>query len=317
MKSSKWILYSIIGLFALIGLYQVALSVFFSHNASMRFGGAGNQQAEAVAWTSSNAMVEPARMSPGTKFASKIYPPSDTILINQLKKRKIIKNADLVLEVTHVDKTIHTITQIINRYKGYIASSQYTKQTQTTGATASLVIRVPAASLTQAVLDIKQLAVRILNATISSQDITKTYYDLKSQLSHLELATNQLNRLLTQATKVKGRLALFKLLAQKEQAISRIQSQMTYYDKAVAMSKISVYLTQPKPQKQKELRTWAISPVANVAFQSLLNSLSNLLDYTILFFIYILPILLTWLIIIWIGIYVIKIIFRISRRKND
>lgn len=318
MKSYKWFSYVVVGFLALVGLYHLFFSFFGGMTGTTLYGGGAVQGQAGVTWSPNNTMVSTQEFAASPrKMLTQINPPSDTIPLSKLNKRKIIKNADLSIEVKHVATTVKKVRLLITKNKGYIESSFYNKGTEMTGANTSMMLRIPAVQLMETLAALKKMSLRVIAESISADDITKQYFDLKSQLVHLSLAEDQLNMLLSKATKIEAKLSLFKLLAQKQQAISRIRSQISYYDKAVSMSKIRLFITQPKVIKQEEARSWSITPVATLAYQSLLNSLSALLTYTLYFLIYILPILFIWSVIISIAYYIVRLIIRRGRRHHD
>lgn len=261
------------------------------------FGGAPMYAQENMAWKVGDGSAMVKRSS---------YRAGSSNQINTHTK-KTIKNASLNIEVKNVKQIIKQVTDYLQQVKGYIASSNYQQAQYNQGPTANMTLRVPAESLNTTLEKIKGLATKVNYESIQSKDISDSYYDVKNQLENLNLAKQQLEKILNQADTIKDKVAVYKILADKEKQIKVLSAKMQYYDESVAYSKINLTIRTMPIVQSKQQRTWNIVPTAKLAFEQLINSISNILEIIIYGTVYLIPILLLW-------IFILTLIFMIVRK---
>ena len=118
-------------------------------------------------------------------------------------ERLVIQNADLSIVVANPKTRMEEISKMAKAMGGYVVSSNL-YQTYTPNGNpvpeASLVIRVPAEKLDEALETIKKGAVDVQSETRSGQDVTAEYVDLKSRLGTYEDALAQLEKIMEEKT---------------------------------------------------------------------------------------------------------------------
>lgn len=229
-------------------------------------------------------------------------------------ERIVIKNADLAIVVSDVEGRMKKIQVMAEQMGGFIVSSNlyqgYTNN-YVEVPEAQVVIRVPAEKLDEALEQIKKDTVEVQTETVSGQDVTAEYVDLKSRLKNLEAAEAQLNEILQSATETEDVVNIFNQLVYYREQIEVVKGQIKYYDEAASLSSISVRIIAEETIQPIVIGKWEPKGVALEAVQDLIDFLKGFTEFAIRFVIYILP---SW-IIIGIPLYLIFIGARALFRK--
>ncbi|MHB8576435.1 MAG: DUF4349 domain-containing protein [Dehalococcoidia bacterium] len=107
--------------------------------------------------------------------------------------RKIIRNADLAIEVKDTGAAIDSVASIATGLGGYVASSKLTRTDDVLRGTITL--RVPAEQFDTAMSEIKGLGTKVTRENITGQDVTEEYTDLDARIANLESTAEQLRLL--------------------------------------------------------------------------------------------------------------------------
>jgi hypothetical protein len=173
-----------------------------------------------------------------------------TVSEGQTSSRMIIKNANIILQVTDTDVAVDGVTQIAGDLGGYIISSRIWYQ-DTNGQNlkyASLTIGIPADQFEFAMRRLRGLAIKVLDETASGEDVTDRYVDLQSQLKNLEATRDRILTFLEDAKTVAEALQINQELSNIEQQIEEIKGNINYIQNRAAYSTISVSLEPPIPE---------------------------------------------------------------------
>lgn len=212
-------------------------------------------------------------------------------------ERIVIKNADLAIVVSDVERRMKNIQIMAEQMGGFVVSSNL-YQSYTSDYVevpeAQVLIRVPSEKLEEAMDQIKKDAVEVQSESISGQDVTSEYVDLKSRLKNLEAAEAQLDEILKQATKTEDVINVFNQLVYYREQIELVKGQIKYYDEAASLSAISVRLIAEETIQPLVIGKWEPKGIALEAVQDLIDFLKGFTEFVIRFVIYILPV---WIII--------------------
>ena len=211
-------------------------------------------------------------------------------------KRIVVKNADLSIVVSDVEGRMKAIQSMAEEMGGFVVSSNlyqsYTNDyVQVPEAT--ITVRVPAEKLNNALDQIKKGVVEVQTETVSGQDVTAEYVDLQSNLKSLEATEEQLNKILEEATTTEDVVNIFNQLTYYRQQIEVIKGQIKYYDEASALSSISVRIIAEETIQPVTIGKWEPKGVALESVQNLLDFYQGFTEFLIRFVIFILPVLLT------------------------
>ncbi len=180
----------------------------------------------------------PAVISPGREEG---YKEAETeALPSTEEERMIVRNGDMSLVVEDVVDARDEIAQLAVRFDGYVVSSQISGEEQDMRGWIS--IRVPDNKFEQALVELRELAVRVTSESTDSRDVTEEYIDLQSRLKNAEATESQYLALLEKAEDVEDILRIYDSLSRVRSEIEQIKGRMQYLERTSSMSLISVNL---------------------------------------------------------------------------
>jgi len=160
------------------------------------------------------------------------------------QERLIIYNAHISVETDDITDRLAKIRALADRYGGYVASSS--RSSYGMQSRAEIAIRVPKDKFHAAVQEIETYG-KVLDEGTTSEDITQQFVDLKARLGNLQRQEERFREILAVAKTVEEILKVESELARVRGEIESLQGQINYLEGNVAMSLISVMLTEPAP----------------------------------------------------------------------
>ncbi len=156
--------------------------------------------------------------------------------------RKIIRNADISMQVTSVESMLATVRTIADEAGGTVFSSSTSFDGDSQIATITLA--VPSQQFDQVVnaLRASPEVKKVDKESITSQDVTDQYVDLQSQLRNLQATRSRLLALMDKATQLQDILTVDKELSAIEGQIEQTTGRINYLDKHTSTSQITVSL---------------------------------------------------------------------------
>ena len=109
------------------------------------------------------------------------------------------------------------------------------------GATADLVVRVPAAKLTGVLADLKTIG-DVGSVSVDRSDVTANVVDLDARISALQTSVTRLQALMDKSATTADLLAAEKSLSDRQAELESLQSQRALLGDQVALSTLSVHL---------------------------------------------------------------------------
>jgi hypothetical protein len=166
--------------------------------------------------------------------------------IAEAMDRKILRNADVTLEVSAPQETQRKIASIAESAGGFVVTSE-SKQRQTAeGATheleVNLVIRVPAAQFGPALDQIRNTANRVVQEKITGQDVTEEFIDLEAHLKTQKALESQFLDIMKQAHKVEDALEVQRQIAEVRSEIEKLEGRKRFLENRASLSTITVSL---------------------------------------------------------------------------
>jgi hypothetical protein len=228
--------------------------------------------------------------APGGGQAGEAAPqPND----QQGADRLVIKTADMQITVGNMANAESALRAKVAELGGYVVS------TETSGfdnnMTIRVTFRVPVAQFDAALGSLQGLAERVLQRTISGQDVTEEFVDLESRLRNLEATRDRLLDFLNKAEKVEDALEVNKALTEVQGEIEQIKGRMQFLKQSAALSTITATLTPVPLTPIVQQDGWTPLETARVALSNLVDFGQELADVVIGFAIWIpvwLPLLL-------------------------
>ena len=163
--------------------------------------------------------------------------------------RKILRDANLTLEVSAPEDAQRKITSIAESLGGFVVTSE-SKQRQTAeGATheleVNLVIRVPAAQFGPALDQIRATGNRVVQEKITGQDVTEEFIDLEAHLKTQKALELQFLEIMKQAHKVEDALEVQRQIAEVRTEIEKLEGRKRFLENRASLSTITISLQTP------------------------------------------------------------------------
>jgi hypothetical protein len=313
MKRTLFIILAVITVFLIIGFAFSSFSMksgttFSTVSRDLSYGMGGG----APAATQPPAAEAPAPALDTANGAVDFYSPESQAV--QPQERLVIENADLAIVVKDPKARMAEINALANEMGGYVVSSNLYQSFTSLGLEvpeASIVIRVPAERLDEALAQIKEGAVDVPRENRSGQDVTNQYVDLQAQLKAKEAAEQKLLEIMDQAVRAEDVLAIYLQVQAVQTEIEQLKGQIKYLEESAALSSISVQLIAEEGTQPIQVGPWKPAGAAKEAIQDLILFFQNFVDFLIYFFLSILPAL----ILIAIPLYLVYLIGRAAYRR--
>lgn len=157
--------------------------------------------------------------------------------------QRIIKTADLTLQVDVAADSAQAIADIAKAKGGYVQSSSVSEDA-VGNKYAHVTIRVPVDHFEAIFDEVKDLADKVVNASTNGQDVTEQYTDLEARLNAAKAQEQQYLTILQLASTVGEILAVQEHLADVRADIESMQGQLNYLTNRTELATISVSLTE-------------------------------------------------------------------------
>jgi hypothetical protein len=188
-------------------------------------------------------------------------PPS---LQAMLAARKLIRTAQVNLEVRSYEQAAEQVARVAESHGGYLADAQASRDARDRRR-GTLVIRVPAERFAAAYAALRGLG-KVETETVSTQDVTKAYADLETRLHVKRDAEGRLREILrTRTARLSDVLEAERELTRVLEEIEQIEGERRYYDQQIALSTISAALHEP----EAVIRAGALAPLLEALRDSL------------------------------------------------
>jgi hypothetical protein len=165
--------------------------------------------------------------------------------------RKIIRNADITMEVASTTDTQHSVTSIAERHGGFVVTSEAKQRESTDPAQRTLdiklVVRVPATQFGGAFDEIKKLASNTPEEHVSGQDVTEEFIDLEARIKTQKALELQFLEIMRQAYKVADALEVQRQIAEVRTEIEQLEGRKRFLENRSSLSTITVNIQTPKP----------------------------------------------------------------------
>jgi hypothetical protein len=170
-------------------------------------------------------------------------------LASQAIERKIIRNANLTVEVTSPPESQRKISSIAESHQGFIVTSEATQRTTEDASkplvTVNLVVRVPAAQFNQTMEEIRAIGARIIQEKITGQDVTEEFMDLEARIKNQKALEGQFLEIMKRAAKVEDALNVQRELADVRTEIEKLEGRRRFLENQASLSTITVTLQSP------------------------------------------------------------------------
>lgn len=180
--------------------------------------------------------------SAATKAAPLAAPAPSADMGVAAVERKVMRSASLSIESRNVEQSCAIIERLTGQSGGFVRSSSVSRD-EGNRLTGQVEIAVPAGRFDEILGRLTQ-AGRILQKSVTGQDVTEEYVDLGARLKNWRTQESQLNLIMTRARNVEETLAVQNELARVREEIERLTGRMQYLDRKTEFADISVTVTQ-------------------------------------------------------------------------
>ncbi|MBP7183913.1 MAG: DUF4349 domain-containing protein [Saprospiraceae bacterium] len=156
--------------------------------------------------------------------------------IKSVSERKIIKNANISIEVKSLTDFKSHLNSLLTTQGGFINEMNQFDGNDRNEITYT--IKVPSDHLDSVVNVILSLAERIESNTLSSLDVTEEFIDQEARLKNKQLVEDRYKNLLTKTTKIDDILVVEAKLGEIRSEIESLQGRLNYLQHQVSLSEI-------------------------------------------------------------------------------
>jgi len=165
--------------------------------------------------------------------------------------RKIIRNAELTMEVASTTDTQHRVVSIAEMHGGFVVTSE-TKQRES-GEPAKrtldikLVVRVPENQFGASLDEIRGLSNNLTEEKVTGQDVTEEFIDLEARIKTQRALELQFLQIMKQTGKITDALEVQREIADVRTEIEKLEGRKRFLENRSSLSTITINLTAPKP----------------------------------------------------------------------
>ena len=168
---------------------------------------------------------------------------------SQAFDRKIIRNANLTVEVASPTECQRKIVSIAETHQGFVVTSEATQKTSEDKTkpeiSVSLVVRVPAAQFNQVMEEIRAVGARVIQEKVTGQDVTEEFIDLDARIKNQKALETQFLEIMKRAGKVDDALSVQRELAEVRTEIEKLEGRRRFLENQASLSTVNVTLEPP------------------------------------------------------------------------
>jgi hypothetical protein len=192
---------------------------------------------------------------PPEKQPGKVDPKQPEPKQAPVARRIVIRSGDIEFEVDSFDQAVGMIYMLIGKTKGGVIATTNSDKLANGKMRGAIVVRMPPDELDDFVFAMRKELGKIgelKNQRIGSQDVTKHYTDMESELRGLRVSEERLIVMLKETKgQLKDLLAVETQLAKTRTNIEKLEGELRYYANLAAMSTLTINLYE------KEIRVAA------------------------------------------------------------
>jgi len=270
MDRKKLLIGILVVLVIFLGLYAVGLSLF-----TLRPGEVTVEESFDRASLMRTVSVQPEAMMDS---------PEDGL------EQKIIYTGQLEMDVDDVERTLETVSNLVEGRGGYISESRFWEQFDGAQKNLRLVLRVPAETFDNTLSELTELG-RVVDQSTQGRDVTEQYYDLEARLNNKISQEIRYLEILDMATTVEEVLKVERELERIRGDIESMEGRMRYLTDQVSLATITLLARETHTPS-------ALISTFKEAFTKLLESIQGMIIFgaTVIPWLIVI-VLLTWVVI--------------------
>jgi len=157
--------------------------------------------------------------------------------------RKLVRNATAELEVVSFDESVQKITAFAAEEKGYVSTTNSEKQANGK-LRGQIIVKVLPDNLDRFLGKLRGIG-ELKNQALTTEDVTKAYFDTESRLKNARLMEQRLIEILkTKSKDVADLLEVEKELGRVREEIETMQGELKFMDSQVAFATVTITLAE-------------------------------------------------------------------------
>ncbi len=191
--------------------------------------------------------------------------------------RKIVRTAQLGVEVDQFDVTAQRLVQIAEASGGFVTDSSYAEEEGV--PTGTFTLRVPAARFGSVMQQVERLGT-VTQRQISGSDVTEEFIDVQARIRNLQRHEQRLLSFMDRATKVSDLLAIEEELSRVRGEIEQLTGRLRFLERGTDLATITVAVKQKAKKSSGAL--WDISGTLSkmrAAFLATLRQIASALEW--------------------------------------
>ena len=215
----------------------------------------GSTAPQNVPVPASKSSAQPEKKVPSAEIERMIVPGSnesvaegyatspETATASTSVNRKLIRNAEVELEIARFDDAIQKITALTNEEHCYVATTSSEKQANGK-LKGQVVVKVLPENLDRFLQKIRGLG-ELKNQTLGTEDVTKAYFDTESRLKNARVMEQRLIEMLKKKSDdINDLLQVEKELGRVREQIEQMQGELKYWDSQVQFATVTIQLSE-------------------------------------------------------------------------
>ena len=167
-----------------------------------------------------------------------------------IKNRKLIKTADLQIEVEVYKEARKALGEMVKKYDAFIANERENKSYYRLEN--RITIRIEPKSFDAFLNEVEGIALNVSHKSVNTQDVTRQFVDLETRLKSKRKVVEQYQSILKQAHSIKDIMAVQEKLRRIIEEIESVEGQLKYMRDQIGLSTITVTLIQTLDQKPRQ-----------------------------------------------------------------
>jgi hypothetical protein len=204
--------------------------------------------------------------------------------VSQVTNRRVIRTAELVLEVDDPGAAAGEVTATATRAGGFVAEADLERDAEGV-VRGTITLRVPTSELQATVEDLDALARAVPVRRIDERDVTAESVDLEAQLTNLRTYEDELRALLRDVRETTDRpddlLTVYERIRGVRADIERIDAQLAVLSDQVALSTIRVSIVPAAQALPVTDPTWQPGDTVRDALAATARTLAGVADAAI------------------------------------
>ena len=190
-------------------------------------------------------------------------------------ERKIIKNADITLQVDDYKATVESIKNKVSALNGYIANERLSGKGPEGIISGLVQVRIPAGHFDDFLADMDTLG-KVKGRNIYTQDVTEEFVDVESRLKALRTKEERLLAILSKSGNLSDILAVENELANTRSQLESLQGRLRYLNNRTEFSAVSINIQQTAASSQ-QISAGGLKDVLSKTKEAFIQAVNNIL----------------------------------------